>query len=413
MSEVHSTALSVGSKPADAPTTGITTAPSKPAKPNADFPLYAHASGYWAKKIRGTFHYFGKWDDPDGALNKYLEQKDHLHAGRKPRPDPDSLTVKELANKFLNHKQSLVDSGELLPRTWRQYKTECVLIVAEFGRRRLVDDIGPDDFAALRKKLAVKWGPVTLGNAMQRIRSVFKFAADNVLAARAVSYGQGFKRPSKKTLRLERAKQGPKLFTAEEIRSMLGKAGTQLKAMILLGINCGYGNSDCGTLPLSAANLETGWIDYARPKTGIARRCPLWPETVEAIKESLPKRPDPKSPEHAGLVFITKKRESWFKRDSTANPVSVMFGKLLRELRINGRKGLGFYTLRHTFRTIADESKDQPAIDYIMGHARDDMASLYRERISDERLRAVTDYVRAWLFHRTEEAKQDTPEPCE
>jgi integrase len=148
------------------------------------------------------------------------------------------------------------------------------------------------------------------------------------------------------------------------------------------------------------ANLETGWIDYARPKTGIARRCPLWPETVEAIKESLAKRPEPKNPEHAGLVFITKKRESWFKSDSTANPVSVMFGKLLRELNLNGRAGLGFYTLRHTFRTIADESKDQPAIDYIMGHARDDMASVYRERISDERLKAVTDYVRAWLFGR-------------
>ena len=29
-------------------------------------------------------HYFGPWDDPDGALEKYLEQKDDLHAGRKP-----------------------------------------------------------------------------------------------------------------------------------------------------------------------------------------------------------------------------------------------------------------------------------------------------------------------------------------
>jgi integrase len=74
------------------------------------------------------------------------------------------------------------------------------------------------------------------------------------------------------------------------------------------------------------------------------------------------------------------------------------FGKLLRTLQIDGRKGLGFYTLRHTFRTVADESKDQPAVDFIMGHEVPRMSSVYRETISDARLRAVTDHVRAWLF---------------
>ena len=41
---------------------------------------------------------------------------------------------------------------------------------------------------------------------------------------------------------------------------------------------------------------------------------------------------------------------------------------------------------------------DQVAVDHIMGHARDDMASAYRERISDDRLRAVAGVVHAWLF---------------
>jgi integrase len=62
---------------------------------------------------------------------------------------------------------------------------------------------------------------------------------------------------------------------------------------------------------------------------------------------------------------------------------------------------LGFYTLRHTFRTIADEAKDQPAADFIMGHEVAHMSSVYRETISDERLKAVTDHVRAWLFPAT------------
>ncbi len=72
-------------------------------------------------------------------------------------------------------------------------------------------------------------------------------------------------------------------------------------------------------------------------------------------------------------------------------------GKLLHRLGINGRKGLGFYTLRHTFRTVADEAKDQPAADYIMGHEVPHMSSVYRETISDARLKAVSDHVRGWL----------------
>ena len=103
--------------------------PDKPSKPYPDFPLFPHAAGVWAKKIRGKMHYFGPWADPDGALAKYLEQKDALHAGRKPRPDPEALTVKALANTFLNHKQALLDAGELSPRTWMNSKEATDLVV--------------------------------------------------------------------------------------------------------------------------------------------------------------------------------------------------------------------------------------------------------------------------------------------
>ena len=53
----------------------------KPRKPHGDFPLYAHKNGQWAKKIRSKVHYFGPWGDSDGALQRYLDEKDDLNAG--------------------------------------------------------------------------------------------------------------------------------------------------------------------------------------------------------------------------------------------------------------------------------------------------------------------------------------------
>src|SRR5947209_14690307 len=87
--------------------------PQRPSKPYPEYPLTPHPAGQWCKKIRGKIHYFGPWSDPDGALARYLEQKDALHAGRKPRESSDGVTVKDMANAFLNHKKALLDAGEL------------------------------------------------------------------------------------------------------------------------------------------------------------------------------------------------------------------------------------------------------------------------------------------------------------
>src|SRR5262245_11739495 len=104
-----------------APTESVKSA--KPSKHHPDFPLSPHAAGVWAKKIRGKPHYFGPWDDLDAALEKYLAEKDDLHAGRKPRTDPEALTVKDACNAFLNAKQAQVDEGLLSPLTWGDYET--------------------------------------------------------------------------------------------------------------------------------------------------------------------------------------------------------------------------------------------------------------------------------------------------
>jgi integrase len=380
---------------ANHPTTPTPTA--KPTKPSPDFPLFPHASGVWAKKIRGKLYYFAPWSDPDGALKKYEEQKEELHSGRKARPFPDATTIKDVCNHFLNSKKDMVDAGQLASVTFAGYRTAAEIVVSTLGKGRLVDDLRPDDFANLWRAMSRRWGVRRLGLMVTGAKSIFKHAVDSDLIDRPVKFGPQFKVPSKKTIRLHRAQQGPKLFTADEVRRMVAGANVHLRAMLLLGINCGFGNADVGTLPLTALDLDRGWVNFPRPKTGINRRCPLWPETVATIQESLTKRRDPKDPSHAGLVFITRLGRAWSKACAN-NPLVLAVATLLHRLGINGRTGLGFYTLRHTFRTVADGSKDQPAVDHVMGHESPHMSTVYRETISDARLRAVADHVHAWLF---------------
>lgn len=97
------------------------------------------------------------WEDPDAALARYLAEKDALHAGRTPRPDPEAVTVKDAVNAFLNAKQALLDASELSPRTWVDYKAICDLLIEQFGKRRLIADLASEAFTRLRALMAERW----------------------------------------------------------------------------------------------------------------------------------------------------------------------------------------------------------------------------------------------------------------
>jgi len=374
-------------------------------------------TGRWAKKIRGKLHYFGPWGHKRGgqvvpvddmaasaqqAVDLYQDQRDDLHAGRTPRVKAGGLTVASLCNELLNAKRMLMDTGEIQIRTFANYRVSCDHVVAAFGRNRLVVDLAADDFNKFRSRLAEGRGPVALGNEIRHVRMVLKYAYDAGLIDRPVRFGPQFKGLSKSVLRRERAKNGKRMFEADELRRILTASDSALKALVLLGINCGFGQSNCSNLPQAAVNLDTGWIDYPRPKTGIERRCPLWPETVEALRESLVSHPEPKDKADVGLCFLTTHGNRLVR--TTEDPVSMSnadavgppFKRLLRKLGINDKRS--FYAIRHTFETIAGESKDQVAVNSIMGHVDNSMAGVYRERISDERLRTVVETVRDWLF---------------
>jgi integrase len=281
------------------------------------------------------------------------------------------------------------------------------------------------DFEAFRAKLAAKLGVTALGNEVNRCRVVLNYASDQRLIPAPVHFGQSFDRPSKKARRRVRNESAPRMFTHDELLTILDaldgkpvdvngeqepvnlKADPQLKAMTLLGLNAGLGVTDCANLNEAHLRMESGWLDYPRVKTETPRRAPLWPETLEALNAVFLNRTLYRDPADAGIVFLTRTRRRWVRtkqgmtpeKNLHLNAISQAFGKLLHALNINGRAGLNFYTLRRQFEIVAGESRDQVAVDAIMGHVDESMAAVYRQNVvSDDRLHDVVNHVRQWLF---------------
>jgi integrase len=382
-----------------------TRAKSKP----RDCPLWQHPNGQWCRKIKGRAHYMGT--ELTAALAKWADEKDDLLAGRTPRARrEEAMTVHKLCNQFLAAKEIKMTCGELSSRMFGEYYEICQIVIDSMGKDRQVEDVHPEDFDRLRTRFA-SLAPVTVSKRVQMVRSLFGFAfnEDQQLIAKPVLFGVTFKKPSKSRLRAARNAAGTKMIEAEDLRKILHAAkAPSVRAMILLGLNAGMGNTDLAALPRSALDLTRGWINYPRPKTGIARRVPLWPETIEALRRALANRIEPKKPEDGDLVFTTRLGQRWVRvkprpngQVIVADSIGLEFKKLLKMHGL-ARPRLSFYALRHIHRTIADGSKDQAACDLIMGHGSDSMANTYRERIDDSRLLAVTETVRTWLWPQTE-----------
>ncbi|MEX0774669.1 MAG: tyrosine-type recombinase/integrase [Phycisphaeraceae bacterium] len=378
-----------------------------------DFPLSPHPpSGRWYRKIRKGRHYFGKLEDPQGALDVYLAQRDDLLAGRKVRKVSEmGVSVADVCNAFLTAKQQSMDAGELTGTSWHHYFLTCRAVAKVMGRSRVVSDLTPEDFGALRAEFAKTCGAHALAGHVQRTRSLFKFAFDSAMIPAPIRFGPSFKRPKPQAMRQARAAKPARMFAPAEVRRLIDNADVPMKAMVLLGINAGLGNEDIARLEQRHLDLSAATLDFPRPKTSISRRACLWVETVAAIRAAMEARPKPSDPADMDLIFITKYGNPWTQRElrkvdkprpgkpdhklHNVDSVRLQFNKLCKA---QGVPPLGFYSLRHTFSTVAEGSRDFPTVELVMGHEDyNRMATRYREGIDNDRLRAVADHVRNWL----------------
>lgn len=112
-----------------------------------------------------------------------------------------------------------------------------------------------------------------------------------------------------------------------------------MKAMILLGLNCGFGPTDCAELQWENLDLEAGRVYFPRPKTGVDRNFILWPQTVQVLRAVAVR---------GEFVFYTKYGNTWGWRlsgKSNDKPLTKAFKTLMQKAGIVAEKGTGFYPL--------------------------------------------------------------------
>jgi integrase len=271
-------------------------------------------------------------------------------------------------------------------------------MIRVFGANTPVESLTPSDFKKLRtdfqkthKSLASIKGDI------RKSKVFFNWAGPGTngqeLIGRLPRFGDSFKPPSHSAL--ERESRGERVFTAKQIHAVLATAGPKLKAMVVLGVNCGYGNTDCVKLIVAKLDLDHGWANFARTKNAIKRRNPLWPETVEALRTVLKARKPPHDSQFVYRVFITK-----FGKPYRPVNLSRELGNTMVRAGMS-RDDADFYDLRRTCASIGVQVKDDDAVRTILGHKRPstDMLGVYnRLGVSDDRLRAVTDHIHNWLF---------------
>lgn len=344
--------------------------------------LTKRKDGRWAKKIDGQIKYFGRGTEEEARqeLIDFLASSNHSSTPSRPMEGKD-LHIADMLREWCDKRVYNVQTGTLNSQTLAEYRIVTERLVGLDRRGRLMRRFLAEDVdlpADIRDAVGTASPEIT------KKRCVY---ATTLL--RAVGISLKIPKPTKAEIRKYKAQQPRKLMSAREFEVLLSAACPTMRAALLLGLNCGFHSIDAARLEWT--HIKSGVIDHPRQKTGIARQCPLWPETLAALRDADFGLPGPILRTQRGNPLIV---------DHESGTRTNMVSQRIRRLRSKAGmiRPITFCWLRSTFRTIVDHHPDLSAVRRIMGHEVGDGAeSTYIQAIHPDRLKAVCDIVRNWL----------------
>jgi integrase len=350
------------------------------------FPLTLHPTGQYCKKVKGKMYYFGS--DKKQALEKYLDQATYLHGCQnnlqQQKPISDNMTLKQLCDMYLKYQYSKLQANDLTASHHNEQIGSINKLMAFLGQDININNISTLDLQNYKRRIQKSQVSVCRLNLhISIMKALFHWARKNDVLANipnidAVSRG--------KIVHQEKF-----TFDPEQINKLLSVADVKMRAMIWLGLNCGFGCTDCAEIKWIDLDLVNARVKLPRRKTGISRDLPLWPETVKSLE---------KIPRTDKLIFYTTRGNPYiqtlFKSDgngnrkyTTLNTITTNFSRLIKKSGLDVPKGTGFYTLRRTAATIAARSGDPFAVQRLLGHADLQMATRYVQNVSEQTDRVI------------------------
>ena len=295
---------------------------------------HKHTKQYYVTR-GGRRIYLGS--DKDQALRKYHQ----LGLGFEPVPEELAplvvITVKELANRFITAQQANWRNPKA---TLKCYKDWLGRFIKDHPRLRAAD-FTVEKFAMWKLSLKERnYSPESINHYLGAVRAMFTFAEDTSI----IQLAPKLKRV-KNEARARTGSTGKPLYALEDLTRLLKQADPQLKAMLILALNCGFGPKDIRDL--TWGHIEGARVTLPRSKTGICQTYLLWPEARSLLDNIKQKRAElivrmaKRKVQHCdnGHVFMTRFWRPWSK-----DAVAEQFRKLCKKADV---PCYGFYRLRH------------------------------------------------------------------
>ncbi|MBE0536770.1 MAG: tyrosine-type recombinase/integrase [Phycisphaerae bacterium] len=298
---------------------------------------YHRYTGQYYVTRAGRRVYLGT--DKEEAIRRYHELGLGIlpATGSAAQPATSLISLKDLANRFLTAQQANWRNPETTLKCYQGWLHRFL----RDHRGMYVSEFTVERFAQWKLSLKKRrFAAESINHYLSAVRAIFRFAEDTGLVDKS---------PKLRRVKNEQTtgigSKEKMIYTESQVRALLQHADTQMRTMILLALNCGFGPKDLHDVTWD--DIGEDRITLPRSKTGICQTYRLWPETEKAIEHLKSERADKmerllkrnRLRSDRGHVFVTYFWKPWSK-----DAIATQFRRLCALANV---PCYGFYRLRH------------------------------------------------------------------